>query len=52
MVFHWSLSDRKSAQVSMTLLSILTNLDNAIVWIILFLQTNPELEHTAELLSN
>ena len=32
MVFHWSLSDSKSPQVSMTLLSILTNLNNVTVW--------------------
>ena len=32
MVFHWSLSD-KSPQVSMTLLSILTDLNKAVVWI-------------------
>ena len=32
MVFHWSLSDSKSPQVSRTLLSILANL-NIIVWI-------------------
>ena len=32
MVFHWSLSDSKSLQVSRTLLSILTILSNAVVW--------------------
>ena len=32
MVFHWSLSDSKSPQVSRTLLSILTVLNNAVVW--------------------
>ena len=31
MVFHWSLSDRKSPQVSKTLLSIMADLNNAIV---------------------
>ena len=31
MVFHWSLSDSKSLQVSRTLLSILTNDNNAVV---------------------
>ena len=30
--FHWSLSDSKTLQVSMTLLSILTELDNIVVW--------------------
>ena len=34
MVFHWSLSDSKSPQVSRTLLSILTVLNNAIVWMV------------------
>ena len=34
MVFHWSLSDRKSPQVSRTLLSILADLSNAVVWIV------------------
>ena len=34
MVFHWSLSDSKSPQVSRTLLSILVILNNVIVWII------------------
>ena len=34
MVFHWSLSDSKSPQVSRTLLSILANLSNSVVWLI------------------
>ena len=34
MVFHWSLSDSKSPQVSRTLLSILVILSNAVVWIV------------------
>ena len=34
MVFHWSLSDSKSPQVSRTRLSILAVLSNAVVWII------------------
>ena len=34
MVFHWSLSDSKSPQVSWTLLSILAIFNNAVVWII------------------
>ena len=33
-VFHWSLSDSKSPQVSRTLLSILANLRNAVVWMV------------------
>ena len=32
--FHWSLSDSKSPQVSRTLLSILTVLNNAVVWMV------------------
>ena len=31
-VFHWNLSDSKSPQVSRTLLSILPDLNNAVVW--------------------
>ena len=34
MVFHWSLSDSKSPQVSRTLLSIMDVLSNAIIWIV------------------
>ena len=34
MVFHWSLSDSKSPQVSRTLRSILADLNNAVVWIV------------------
>ena len=34
MVFHWSLSDRSSPQVSRSLLIILAVLNNAVVWII------------------
>ena len=34
MVFHWSLSDCKSPQVSRTLLSILADLNNAVVCIV------------------
>ena len=34
MVFHWSLSDSKSLQVSRTLLSIRAVLNNVVVWII------------------
>ena len=34
MVFHWSLSDSKSPQVTRTLLSILTVLNNAVVWMV------------------
>ena len=34
MVFHWNLSDSKSPQVSRTLLSILVDLNNAVVWMV------------------
>ena len=34
MVFHWSLRDSKSPQVSKTLLSILAVLNNGVVWIV------------------
>ena len=34
MVFHWSLCDSKTHQVSRTLLSILADLINSIVWMI------------------
>ena len=34
MVFHWSLSDSKSPQVSRTLFSILVVLNNVVVWMV------------------
>ena len=34
MVFHWSLGDSKSSQVTRTLLSILVVLSNAVIWIV------------------
>ena len=34
MIFHWSLSDVKSPQVSRTLFSILAVLNNAVVWMV------------------
>ena len=34
MVFHWSLSDSKSPQISRTFLSILVNLNNAVIWMV------------------
>ena len=37
MVFHWSLSDSKSPQVSRMLLSILADLNNAVVCMVLIL---------------
>ena len=32
MVFHWNLSDSKSTQVSRTLLKILADFNNAVIW--------------------
>ena len=34
MVFHWSLSDSKSPQVSRTLLSVLAVVNRALVWMV------------------
>ena len=34
MIFHWSLSDSKSNQVSRTLLGILADLNNAVIWMV------------------
>ena len=34
MVFHWSLNDSKSPQISRALLSILAVLNNAVIWIV------------------
>ena len=34
MVFHWSLSDNKSPQVSRTLLNILAIFNNVVVWFV------------------
>ena len=34
MIFHWSLSDSKSLQVSGTLLSILAILNNVVLWMV------------------
>ena len=36
-VFHWSLTDSNSSQVTRTLLGILANLNNAVVWMVLIL---------------
>ena len=38
MVFHWSLSNSKSPQVSRTLLSILAVLSNAVIWLFIPLE--------------
>ena len=34
MAFHWSLGESKSAQVSRTLLSIIAELNNAVIWMV------------------
>ena len=49
MVFHWSLSDSKSPQVSRTLLSILTVLNNAVVWMV---STRPPTSKSSSPFSN
>ena len=49
MVFHWSLSDSKSPQVSRTLLSILAVLNNAVVWMV---STGPPTSKSSSPFSN
>ena len=49
MVFHWSLSDSKSPQVSRTLLSILAVLNNAVVWLV---STRPQTSKSSSPFSN
>ena len=49
MVFHWSLSDCKSPQVSRTLLSILAVLSNAAVWTV---STHPPTSKSSSPFSN
>ena len=49
MVFHWSLSDRKSPQVSRTLLSILAVFNNAVVWMV---STRPPTSKSSSPFSN
>ena len=49
MVFHWRLSDSKSPQVSRTLLSILTVLNNAVVWMV---STRPPTSKSSSPFSN
>ena len=43
MVFHWSLNDSKSPQVSRTLLCVLANLNNVVVWMVPFVLLFPTL---------
>ena len=49
MVFHWSLSDSKSPQVSRTLLSILVVLNNDVVWMV---STRPPTSSSSSPFSN
>ena len=49
MVFHWSLSDSKSPQVSRTLLSILAVLNNVEVWMV---STRPPASKSSSRFSN
>ena len=49
MVFHWIPSDRKSPQVSRTLLSIQSDLNNAVVWMV---STRPLLSQSSSPCTN
>ena len=49
MVFHWSLSDGKSPQVSRTLLTILAVLNNVVVWMV---STRPPTSKSSSPFSN
>ena len=49
MVFHWSLSDSKSPQVSRTILSILAVLNNVVVWMV---STRPPTSKSSSPFSN
>ena len=49
MVFHWSLSDHRSPQVSRTLLSILAVLNNVVVWMV---STHPSTSKSSSLFCN
>ena len=49
MVFHWSLSESKSPQVSKTFFSILAVLNNAVVWVV---STRPPISKSSSLFSN
>ena len=44
MIFHWSLCENLSPQVSRTLLSILTDFNNAVVWMV---STRPVISRTS-----
>ena len=49
MVFHWCLSDSKSPQVSRTLLSILADHNNVVVWMV---STRPLISKSSSHLTN
>ena len=49
MVFHWSLSDNKSPQVSRTRLRILAVLSNAVIWIV---STRPQTSKSSRPFNN
>ena len=49
MVFQWSLSDSKSPRVSRTLLGILANLKNTVVWMV---SSHPPISKTFMFLTN
>ena len=49
MVFHWSLSDSKSPQVSRTLLSMLAVRNNVVVWMV---STCPPISKSSSLFNN
>ena len=49
MVFHWSLNNSKSHQLSRTLLSILAVLNNAVVWLV---STRPSTSKSSRLFNN
>ena len=49
MVSHWSVSDNKSPQIFRTLLSILADLTNAVVWVV---STRPVISRSSSLCTN
>ena len=49
MISHWSLTDSKFPQVSRTLLSILADLNNAVVWMV---STRPVIFQLSNLFTN
>ena len=51
MVFHWSLSDRQSLQVSRTLLMILADLNCAVVWMV-FIHPHLPVSKSSEIVAN